>query len=162
MIKSGGFDKRVVMDALIERLKEELDEAVAASRDAAAYATNEESRAESKWDTQGLEASYLAAGQAGQAREWAKAIQTLRAQRDTLLGQKERVLLGALVECEVDGEMDCYFITPAGGGQELSIGGRVVTSVTLQSPMAQMLQNKRVGDSFTLGNGLKGVIKRVC
>ncbi len=161
MIKSDGFDKRVVTDALMERLQQELDEAVAASKDAAAYATNEESRAESKWDTQGLEASYLAAGQAGQAREWANAIQTLRAQKEALLGRKSQVLLGALIECELDGATDCYFITPAGGGQELSIAGRTVTTITLQTPMAQTLLNKREGEPFRLNNGLKGLIQRI-
>ncbi|MCC5833678.1 MAG: hypothetical protein JJU20_03005 [Opitutales bacterium] len=158
---SDSIDKVAVLNALMKRLTEELDEAIAASRDAAAYATNEESRAESKWDTQGLEASYLAAGQAGQAREWAQAMQTIRAQRESLLAKKERVLLGALVECEVDGETDCYFITPAAGGQDLSIEGHPVTTITMQSPMAQKIQNRKEGDSFILSNGLKGMIKRI-
>ena len=56
------IDKSHFFQRLLATLREELLHAVNASKDAAEYATNEESRAESQWDTQGLEASYLAAG----------------------------------------------------------------------------------------------------
>ena len=69
------MDKSHFFQRLLATLREELLHAVNASKDAAEYATNEESRAESQWDTQGLEASYLAAGQATQARQWAEAVE---------------------------------------------------------------------------------------
>ena len=53
------MDKSHFFQCLLATLREELLHAVNASKDAAEYATNEESRAESQWDTQGLEASYL-------------------------------------------------------------------------------------------------------
>ena len=59
------MDKFSVINKIIDELKVQLEVAKGASTEAASYATNAESRAESKWDTQGLEASYLAAGQAG-------------------------------------------------------------------------------------------------
>ena len=75
------MNKTRFFNALLDKLREEVRLAVEASKDAAEYATNEESRAESQWDTQGLEASYLAAGQAGQARQWAEAIEELQEDR---------------------------------------------------------------------------------
>ncbi|HLS28905.1 MAG TPA: hypothetical protein VK041_09660, partial [Opitutales bacterium] len=76
------MDKNDLLEALIGTLKEELRKSVDASKDAAGYATDDQARAESKWDTQGIEASYLAAGQAGQARQWAEAISLLEQTRE--------------------------------------------------------------------------------
>ena len=86
------MDKSHFFQRLLATLREELLHAVNASKDAAEYATNEESRAESQWDTQGLEASYLAAGQATQARQWAEAVEELQSEREDLLKPNEQVL----------------------------------------------------------------------
>ncbi|MGB0290829.1 MAG: hypothetical protein ACPGC0_06530, partial [Opitutales bacterium] len=91
--------KEQFYNRLLETLREEVKHAVEASKDAAEYATNEESRAESKWDTQGLEASYLAAGQAGQAKQWAEAVEELQSEREDLMRPNDRVSLGALFCC---------------------------------------------------------------
>ena len=80
------MDKALFYQTLINTLESELKHAIDASKDAADYATNEEAKAESQWDTQGLEASYLAAGQADQARQWAEAIEEDVAR---LLGESE-------------------------------------------------------------------------
>lgn len=132
-----------------------------ASRDAAAYATDEESRAESQWDTQGLEASYLAAGQAGQAREWIRAIQQIRSQREQLIAPKETAVLGAVVCVMVDNVADWYFIVPAAGGHEFDIGGILVTTVTPNAPIAVALRGRASGASFTLANGLTARIHKL-
>ncbi len=83
------MDKKGVLKALIASLEAEVQKAIAASKDAASYATDEEARAESQWDTQGIEASYLAAGQAEQARQSARALEALQGQRD---GGRDAVL----------------------------------------------------------------------
>ncbi|MCC5840666.1 MAG: hypothetical protein JJT96_11125 [Opitutales bacterium] len=155
------FEKEEFLKALLERLRTEIDAAVAASRDAAAYATDGEARAESKWDTQGLEASYLAAGQAGQAREWALALQTLDAQRFLLTGPKERVEVGAVVTVRIGTGDECFFLVPAGGGQELCAGGREITTLTRQAPLAARLWGKAAGADVLLPNGSNARILRV-
>src|SRR5690606_19098632 len=60
------MNKHAVIEAVLAELMNQLELVRGASREAAEYATHEESRADSKWDTQGLEASYLAAGQGAQ------------------------------------------------------------------------------------------------
>jgi len=64
--------------ALLERIRAELrarfERLAAAAREAHAAATDPGSKAESKYDTRNLEASYLATGQARQVEELAAAI----------------------------------------------------------------------------------------
>lgn len=155
------MDKGEVLAALLDSLKAEFDGATAASQDAADYATNEESRAESEWDTQGLEASYLAAGQASQARNWAEAIETVEQSRNELLAPKEKVALGALVDCDLDGSREHFFVAPAAGGQVIEVDGKVVTVVTPQSPLAARIFGKREAESFSLANGAPGTVLTV-
>ncbi|MEM7790669.1 MAG: hypothetical protein AAF546_04640 [Verrucomicrobiota bacterium] len=155
------MDKVQFFNSLIETLRQEFQGAVAASRDAADYATNEESKAESQWDTQGLEASYLAAGQASQARQWAEAVEELQSEREDLLKPKENVSLGALFLCNVGGSRETFFYAGVAGGHEVTMEGYTVTVITPQSPLASRVRGLRAGNSFTLANGAVGQVLRI-
>ena len=63
------MNKRALIKKIIAQLASGLDAYVRAARAAHAEATHEQSRAENKYDTRGLEASYLARGQSQQAAE---------------------------------------------------------------------------------------------
>lgn len=158
---SEAISKERIVVGLLEYLERELAIAMAASREAAAYATDEESRAESKWDTQGLEASYLAAGQAVQARDWMRSIHQIRSIRELLAAPKDRAVLGALVSIVTQGFEDWYFIVPAAGGHELEIEGRLITTVTPHAPIASAMSGQPAGASFTLSNGLAARIHQL-
>ena len=147
------MNKAMFYELFLESLRKELLLAVEASQDAADYATNDESRADSQWDTQGLEASYLAAGQAGMAKKWAEAIEELQSERELLLEGKERVELGALFECAVGEGSDYFFFAGVAGGHEVRIESKTVTIVSPKSPLAHCLLGLRVGDDFVLPNG---------
>lgn len=134
---------------------------LAASKDAADYATNDEAKAESQWDTQGLEASYLAAGQASQAKQWADAIEELQSEREELLRPKEMVSLGALFSCNIMEEIECFFFAGVAGGHTVAVGDDFVTVVTPQSPLAMRLLGKKVGDVFVLPNGNEGLVREI-
>ncbi len=101
-----------VIERIIATLEAQLATASAASLDAANYATDQESRAESKWDTQGLEASYLAAGQAEQASVIGEAIQALRSFLSELQVSSGIITAGSLVECDLNGYIDWFFLSP--------------------------------------------------
>ena len=155
------MDKALFYDHLIQTLRVEAGHALNASRDAAEYATDEESRAESKWDTQGLEASYLAAGQASQAKQWIEAIEELQSEREDLLKNRVAVSLGALFVCSLSGAEECFFFAGVAGGHSVRIADIEVTVITPQSPLAHSLLGKQQGDSFTLANGRAGTILSV-
>jgi transcription elongation GreA/GreB family factor len=152
------MNKENFYNHLLKTLREEVMHAVNASRDAADYATNDESRAESQWDTQGLEASYLAAGQAGQAKQWADAVEELQSERSDLMQPNDRVSLGALFRCGFEASEDYYFFAGVAGGHTVSVDGVEVTVITPQSELAQRLLGLRAGDSFELNNGRAGSI----
>lgn len=152
------MDKTKFLDQLIEALREEALHAMKASQDAADYATDEESRAESKWDTQGLEASYLAAGQASQAKQLSEAVDALQSNREILLGQKADVSLGALFTCDLGGYNEIFFFSNVAGGRVIPMDEKEVTVITAQSLLAARLRGLKTGDSFFLPNGKSGII----
>src|SRR3954469_6603583 len=67
-------NKRELVVAVIEKLREDLALYEKAAGAARAEATHEQSKAEHKYDTRGLEAAYLARGQSRQAAEILQAI----------------------------------------------------------------------------------------
>ncbi|MEC8189897.1 MAG: hypothetical protein VX033_01780 [Verrucomicrobiota bacterium] len=146
------MNKAMFYELFLESLRKELLLSIEASQDAADYATNDESRADSKWDTQGLEASYLAAGQAGMAKKWAVAIEELQSERELLLAGKERVELGALFECAFGDGSEYFYFAGVAGGHEVRVESKTVTIVSPQSPLVHCLLGLRVGDDFVLPN----------
>lgn len=141
-------------------LNESLDVLQKAARAAHAEATHESSKAENKYDTRGLEAAYLAGGQARQAKEIMdsiKAYETLAA-RD--FGPEESIDLTALVEVDADRTRQIYFIGPTGGGLEVKFEKKEITVITPKSPLGQNLMGKKAGQRWTAQLG--GVAVKYC
>jgi hypothetical protein len=151
------MDKTIILNAILEQLGAELSRQEAANKQAASGATDSESKAESKWDTQGLEASYLARGYAMQFAALVEQAETLRQfEAGDFSGKPAAV--GALLKCDFDGFASYVFLLPACGGTELRIDGEEVTVVTLESPLGQAVSGKLAGDAFALPNGSNGTI----
>ncbi|TVP80236.1 MAG: transcription elongation factor GreAB [Puniceicoccaceae bacterium] len=155
------MNKSDFFQSLLAVLRDEVQHAIQASKDAAEYATNEESKADSQWDTQGLEASYLAAGQAGQARQWAAAIESLQSDREDLLKPKVQIALGALFSCDFGDSVEHFFFAGTAGGQTIESEGVAVTVITAQSPLAGRLLGRKSGESFRMPNGTLGQVLTV-
>src|SRR5271170_2301946 len=113
------MNKRILTRKIVERLTEELQVYFRAAQFSRAEATHESSKAESKYDTRGLEASYLARGQSKQAAEIEAAIAEFEKLAVRNFGADEPIDLGALVELETGGESSFYFISPRAGGTEI-------------------------------------------
>lgn len=155
-------NKSQLVEALKAALTAELNAAIGASRDAASYATDEEARASSKWDTQGLEASYLAAGQAQQAKELESTRQRLHGMATELAAPKNHVAMGALIQCALGGASEFFWLVPEGaGGRELKIGAHTITCLNPQSPLGRILLGTRNGEHFTLPNGSSGTVQSI-
>src|SRR5436305_13942852 len=132
---------RHIIDALHHRLAV-LEKAARASH---AEATHESSKAENKYDTRGLEAAYLAGGQARQAREIHESIKVYTALPLKEFGATEPIDLSAVVEVETDRTIGTYFIGPRSGGLEVEYGGKEIMVITPQSPLGQQLMGKHAG-----------------
>lgn len=140
------MNKRALIRKIVAKLTSELAVYFRAAQNSRAEATHEQSKAESKYDTRGLEASYLARGQSRQAAELEAAIAEFEALEVRQFAAGESIGVGALVELEVAGEKSFYFIGPRAGGTEVVQDKREVLVITPQSPLGAQLLKKKQGD----------------
>lgn len=141
--------KAALIQKIVASLEAELELYAQSARAAHEEATHEQSKAENKYDTRGLEASYLAHGQSLHAME------TLKARKDFLtleprdFGPADVIDLGALVELEGDAAPALYFIGPQAGGLEIVQGKKTIMVITPQSPLGSQLLGHKEGDKLT-------------
>jgi transcription elongation GreA/GreB family factor len=143
-------NKQELMQAIIAQLVGELETFAKAARAAHAEATHEQSKAESKYDTRGLEAAYLARGQSRQAAELEQAIAKLRTLPLREFGADEETDIGAVIELHAKKEKSFYFLLPSAGGTEVAHNGDEILVITPESPLGQQLVGKKKGDRFQL------------
>jgi transcription elongation GreA/GreB family factor len=148
-------NKRPLLKAILAALEAELQTFTRAAQAARAEATDPQSRAENKYDTRGLEASYLAAGQARQVAELEAAIGAFSGLTPRAFRADEGIGMGALVELEEGGGRQFYFIGPCAGGTEAKCGKREVLVITPQSPLGAQLQGRKQGERLELTLGAK-------
>ena len=153
------MNKRCVMETIADRLAGDLALLHKAAREAHAEATHESSKAENKYDTRGLEASYLADGQVRQAIETEEAIAQIQMLSMADLPPGTAVTLGALVELESRGRTMFYFMAPRGGGVEVEVDGEEVVVLTPQSPLGRLLVGKKEDDCFKSPSGNSRVVR---
>ena len=145
------MNKATVIEKIIEALRSELDTYIRAAKFSHAEATAEENRAENKYDTRGLEASYLAAGQANKVVELESAIEAFENLKDqTTTGAIE---IGSLVELEQDDLVEYYLIGPTAGGTEVKLNEKEVLVITPESPLGSQLMDHETGDQLTFELG---------
>src|SRR6266705_1594350 len=104
--------KAELIKQIIAKLRESLEVLEKAARASHEEATHESSRAESKYDTRGLEAAYLAGGQARQTKEILDAIALYESLALKKFAPVDPIELTALVELETDRARSWFFIGP--------------------------------------------------
>lgn len=144
------MNKRELIDQIIAKLGAGLETYTRAAQASHAEATDEQNKAENKYDTRGLEAAYLARGQSKQAVETEAAIAAFQKLDARDFGTSEGVDLGAVIELEHQGERSFYFMGPKAGGTEVQHGPHEVLVITPQSPLGERLLGKKKGDRLQL------------
>ena len=142
------MNKTVLLKQIVTALGESLEVLERAARASHAEATHESSRAESKYDTRGLEASYLAGGQARQAMEIIDSIKMYQSLATHDFAPGELIDLTAVVKLETDSVPALYFIGPKSGGVEVNYEGDEITVITPQSPLGQNIVGKKAGQGW--------------
>ncbi len=145
------MNKADLLTRIIDTLSFDLDVAQRAAQTAYETATAEENIAENKYDTLGLEASYLATGQARRMEE----IRQARAAYQQLVLRDYDPSCGIqvsnLVTLEAeDGSCQRLFLGPEGAGLKIGQGSQLVTVITPRSPLGQGLIGKALDDEVTL------------
>lgn len=147
------MDKALLRQQVCQRLEEDLALLLAAAESARQAATHEESRAENKYDTRGLEASYLAAGQARRAAEIRQALSLWQALQPRPYDAAQGIQLGALVQLrDAQGRQQQLLLGPAAAGLKLDWHGQRIDLITAQAPLGATLLGLGEGDEVRLGD----------
>lgn len=148
------MDKFLLQQQVLDRLAQDLFQVEEALREAHEAAIHEENIAENKYDTLGLEAAYLATGQARRAEAIRQALAQWRQFRPRPCDAGLGIQLGAGV-CLVDpeGRQQHLFLGPAGGSMKLQIGTQLVQVISTDAPLGRALLGKGEGDEVVIGAG---------
>lgn len=144
-------DKSLLQQQVLAQLAADLLQTEQAARVAHETATHEENIAENKYDTLGLEAAYLATGQARRAEAIRQAMTHWRQFRPRPYDPSQGIQLGALV-ClvDADGEQQQFFLGPEGGSMRLLIGEQLVQVISSEAPLCRAMLGKCEGDEVAL------------
>lgn len=130
-----------------------LEEAELAATNARLAATDEQSKAETQYDSLAIESGFLAEGQSRRIDELRKSINTLNSLK---VGESRQVEIGALVYLEDDNsQVKLFFILPVGAGHQLSLVKEMVTVITPDAPLSSSLKGCIVDDEVRLQMGAK-------
>ena len=145
------MDKFLLQRQVLERLAQDLLQAEQALRTAHETATDEENIAENKYDTLGLEAAYLATGQARRAESIRQAMVNWRQFRPRPYDANKGIQLGALV-CIVgsDDKQQQLFLGPIGGSMKLVAGPQHVQVISCEAPLGRAMLSKCEGDEVSI------------
>ncbi len=143
-------DKQEVIDYITEVVETTLKQTKAAFERSRQDSIEAESRMQSRYDTQGIEAAYL-------ADAFAMKIPNLKKQLYVISTLKIPNNNGTIGLCSIVGikEMESnkasnYIIMPAGGGEEIKYKGICFTVLTPHAPRGFAMIGKQEGDTFKL------------
>ncbi|MGV8921292.1 MAG: GreA/GreB family elongation factor [Pseudomonas sp.] len=145
------FDKSVVLALIIARLKVDLDLLQRAAQSAYETATHEENIAENKYDTLGLEASYLATGQARRVEEIRQSLVQFQNLSLKAFDEHRGIQVGDLVTLEAEnGSQQQLFLGPDAAGLKIQHDDFLVTVITTRAPLGKNLVGKAEGDEIEI------------
>jgi transcription elongation GreA/GreB family factor len=147
------MDKRALVQKIVSHLEAELELYAKAARASHAEATHEQSKAENKYDTRGLEASYLARGQSRQVAEAEQALKQFQSLVLRAFAPDDAIDLGAFVELHRKKEKSFYFLGPRAGGTEITHDDKEILVITPQSPLGAQLVGKKQGNRLQIEVG---------
>jgi transcription elongation GreA/GreB family factor len=145
------MDKLLLQKQVLARLADDLLQVEQAVRAAHETATHEENIAENKYDTLGLEAAYLATGQARRAEAIRQAMANWRQFRPSPYDASKGIQLGALV-ClgDADDQQQLLFLGPDGGSMKLVSGDQPVQVISSDAPLGRAMLGKCEGDEVSI------------
>jgi transcription elongation GreA/GreB family factor len=140
-----------VVALIVEQLEHDREVTQASLKAAHEAATHEESKAENKYDTRGLEAAYLADGQRRRLTEIEAA---LVAYRNLQAGSQSTVVrVGSLVLLESEGAERWVFLGPDGAGLKVEVRGAEILVISPRSPLGAAILGAALDDEIDVNVG---------
>jgi transcription elongation GreA/GreB family factor len=146
------------MGQITEQLQQELVLALVAANNAHKAATDDQSVAETQYDTLAIEQSYLAEGQSRRVDEIRYAIKRLHSIPLAALQKKPQINIGSVVQLEKDiDKRQWFFLAPAAGGYrcKLTLQSNTITTINIvvitpQSPIGAAMMGKVLDDEISI------------
>ena len=157
------MNKTAVHRLMLDKLEIDLDVLQRAAQTAYEAATHAENIAENKYDTLGLEASYLATGQARRVEEIRQALKNCQAMTLAPYRAAQGIQIGVLVNLQAEnGSGQWLFLAPDAAGLKLDHDGCMVTVITPRSPLGAALLGKQLDDEVQINIGGAAQLFSVC
>lgn len=147
------MNKKELIKHLIELTKVNLQIAVEAAQNTYDIATHEENKAENKYDTRGLEASYLAGAQALRVADIKSTLTSYEGIEIKSFKNDSKIALSALIEVCTQSKNTLVLLMPKGGGQILNFENKQIQVITPDSPLGKQLIGRTTGDIFEITMG---------
>ncbi len=147
------MNKKALIVQITRQIAEELAAITQAAKNTYDIATHEDNKAENKYDTRGLEASYLARAQAKRVNEMMDVLAIFENLPIKEFTEESAVATTALVEVSLKEKLSFVLIMPKGGGQSIVFEGKPVQVITAESPLGRALIGRHVGDLVELEAG---------
>lgn len=145
------LNKKQLVNIIVGALTQELQKAINAANEAHAAAVDDQSIAETQYDTLAIEAGYLAEGQSKRVSEFQQAIEAYQALELVAFDENSTVTIGALVQLAADSPNNhWFFIGPVAGGFRCNLAEQAITVITPQSPMGMALIGKQQDDDIEI------------
>jgi len=149
------MNKELLLDKILSTLETIRQQTINAAMEAYNTATADENVAENKYDTLGLEASYLAQGQAQRVAECEEDIAAYKLLVKGDFSVISSVSLGALIHIiNEEGIEQKLFLGPKAGGLTVSYTEsnieQEIKIITPSSPIGAALLKREEGDEFEL------------
>lgn len=152
------MNKNQLILAAIAKLTRDLDNNINAAKSAHDASIDDQSIAETQYDTLAIEAAYLAEGQSRRVQAITAEILQLEHLQLNNFNEETPIRNGALIQLSQDIEKDrWFFMVPAAGGFTTKIDNNSITFITPQSPMGQALLGKLPDDEIALSIGSKQI-----
>jgi transcription elongation GreA/GreB family factor len=146
--------KQQLVTEIINHLQAELSQAMQAANNAHSAAVDDQSVAETQYDTLAIEASYLAEGQSKRVLEYQNALQAYQLLSLVAFNENSTVALTTLVQLSKDkAAQHWFFIGPYAGGFRANIAGHQITVISPQSPMGMAMLGKQQDDDIEIKLG---------
>lgn len=148
------MNKQQLLKAIISELENVHQTAKAAAHRAYETATDEENEAENKYDTLGLEASYLAHGQSKRVTECEADLIKFRKLTTAEHLAESPISIGNLVCIEDEYGLEKHiFLSPVAGGLTICFMRKEITLITPSSPIGKALTGCFIDDEIILNMG---------
>jgi len=139
-----------LLNSLIQKLEEELNIHISQYEKAKFNSIDAPTRMESRYDSSGIEAAWLADGLSNKIEE--KRTEILRLSNITLNTTPNKVTTGCIVEISKPGidKNEYIFILPVAGGYLVKDNNYEVNTIKFNSPLGKCLINKTKGEIVSL------------